>query len=135
MPFLQKRDGPTDGPTDRRTDRPTDTPSYRDARTHLKTFVSDILDKSVTDGPTGGPTDGSTDTSSYRYTRMFLKIKANMKPQVNRGKAVLRTAVRTDLATQLGRFFLLFQPTGTSASFKTQTAIYLRCKTSWVMNQ
>ena len=31
-------DGPTDGRTDRRTDGPTDTPSYRDARTHLKTY-------------------------------------------------------------------------------------------------
>ena len=40
--FLQKHHGPTDrrtdGRTDRRTDGRTDTASYRDARTHLKTY-------------------------------------------------------------------------------------------------
>ena len=44
-------DGPTDGWTDGPTDGPTDKPSYRDARTHLKTF-SDVIMFSTAKIPT-----------------------------------------------------------------------------------
>ncbi len=65
--FLQskKNELRTDGPTNGRPDRP----SYRDARTHLKTFIFVIKKKK----PTDGWTDQRTDRPSYRDARMHLK--------------------------------------------------------------
>ena len=53
---LARRLGPTDRPTDGRTDGRTDKPAYRDARTHLKTFIRRI-DRS---------TNGLIDIVTYR---------------------------------------------------------------------
>ena len=60
----RETNGPTDGPTDRPTDGRTDIPTYRDARTHLKSYFLWKRD---------GPTDWWTDTPSYRVASTWLK--------------------------------------------------------------